>query len=263
MRKIPFERILLFILGAIFLIVAATRAYDDRLAQAGTVGLLGLMCLAFSNLTRFKRFKGMGFEAELWEEKQEEALSLIERLKNVVAIYSSEVVLANVKRGRFGGGAPWPQHWKLYEELIGHHKALGQDIDFSALKREMDGYFLFDICSKLDPWHPISTGITEARAVISEEFSGGIQDTKAFEKRMKQLNDIKTRPDNQLEQSLSGNLAQIILDTSRQSVEQLRTNFGVEVSLPADQIEVLERVAALAEKRPLAITPDVLKLAEN
>jgi hypothetical protein len=52
----------------------------------------------YSNLARFKRFKGLGFEAELWEDKQKEAADLIDRLKNVVAIYSREVVMAQVSR---------------------------------------------------------------------------------------------------------------------------------------------------------------------
>jgi hypothetical protein len=33
-------------------------------------------------LAKFKRFKGFGFEAEMWEEKQEEAAALVESLKH-------------------------------------------------------------------------------------------------------------------------------------------------------------------------------------
>ena len=69
---------------------------------------LGFLSFIYANVARFKRFKGLGFEAELWEDKQKEAADLIERLREVVSIYSREVILGKVRAGRFANGPDWP-----------------------------------------------------------------------------------------------------------------------------------------------------------
>jgi hypothetical protein len=49
-------------------------------------------------LAKFKRVKGFGFEAEMWEEKQEEAAALVASLKQVQFAYAKAVfgILADV-----------------------------------------------------------------------------------------------------------------------------------------------------------------------
>lgn len=63
-------------------------------------------------------------EAELWEDKQKEAADLIERLREVVSIYTREVIVGKVKAGRWGGKADWGEHWKLYDDLVTQHNVL-------------------------------------------------------------------------------------------------------------------------------------------
>jgi hypothetical protein len=65
--------------------------YIEQMTNAGIVFGLGFLSFIYANVARFKRFKGLGFEAELWEDKQKEAADLIDRLKNVVSIYTREV----------------------------------------------------------------------------------------------------------------------------------------------------------------------------
>ena len=69
--------------GAIFLLGAGIRlAFLDRGAATITVFLgIGFLFVVLLFLAKFKRFKGFGFEAKMWEEKQEEASSLVDSLK--------------------------------------------------------------------------------------------------------------------------------------------------------------------------------------
>lgn len=64
--------------------------YLERNIAAGTTGALTAVLCAFVFLTRFKRFKGLGFEGELWEQEMEKAAtlrkSLQELTKNVAEV---------------------------------------------------------------------------------------------------------------------------------------------------------------------------------
>jgi preprotein translocase subunit SecY len=73
---------ILYIGAPALLVVGIVVAILDRgapsiIAVRGTGFLLVVLLL----LAKFKRFKGFGFEAEMWEEKQEEAAVLVDELK--------------------------------------------------------------------------------------------------------------------------------------------------------------------------------------
>lgn len=78
---------------------------------------VGLILTFLARLSQFKRFKGWGFEAEKWEEKQQEAEKLVESLKGIAALTAREVMLQSIKSGRWGSGQRWEDHWKLFEEV--------------------------------------------------------------------------------------------------------------------------------------------------
>lgn len=92
------ERLLFGLVGCACLGFGFHFIFEEKITSASAVFAIGFFSFLYSNLARFKRFKGLGFEAELWEDKQKEAADLIDRLKNVVAIYSREVVMAQVSR---------------------------------------------------------------------------------------------------------------------------------------------------------------------
>lgn len=55
--------------------------WTGKLSEASISLSAASLLLIFSSLARFKKFKGWGLEAELWEEKLEEAEKLIARIK--------------------------------------------------------------------------------------------------------------------------------------------------------------------------------------
>ena len=66
--------------GALFVVVGLTflgmcfyLLYAEKVAEAAVVFGLGFLSFIYANVARFKRFKGPGFEAELWEDKKKEA----------------------------------------------------------------------------------------------------------------------------------------------------------------------------------------------
>lgn len=141
------DRTLLYVTGGLFLFRSLYLVYIGNTSDGSAVFFIGFICIIYANVSRFKRFKGLGFEAETWEDKQKEAADLIERLRNVVSIYTHEIVLGKVKSGRWQKSMEWMSHWELYDNLVTQHQTLGQQIDFSVLKKEMDDYFLFDMTS--------------------------------------------------------------------------------------------------------------------
>ncbi|MEX0809744.1 MAG: hypothetical protein WD044_13545 [Dongiaceae bacterium] len=72
--------------------VAAALAYFGNNTGASIVAAASGLFLIFTFLSRFKRFKGFGVEAELWEEKMEEADRLIEQMKKLSVTLSKPVV---------------------------------------------------------------------------------------------------------------------------------------------------------------------------
>jgi hypothetical protein len=78
-------------LGAVaLLIVGLYLAILDRGAPTITAVLgTGFLFVVLLLLAKFKRFKGFGFEAEMWEEKQEEAAVLVEDLKQALQRFST------------------------------------------------------------------------------------------------------------------------------------------------------------------------------
>ena len=143
--KNHWEQIFFGIVGLIFLSFSLSGLWTGDVAGASATFAMAFFSFIYANISRFKRFKGLGFEAELWEDKQKEAEQLIDRLKAVVSVYTREIVMGRVKQGRFGSGGNWREHWRVYHEFVDRHSDLGQDIDFSDLKKSMDKYFIFDM----------------------------------------------------------------------------------------------------------------------
>ena len=71
-------------LGAIALLITGIYLAIQNRGAANVTAVLGIgfLFVVLLLLAKFKRFKGFGFEAEMWEEKQEEAAALVAALKH-------------------------------------------------------------------------------------------------------------------------------------------------------------------------------------
>lgn len=256
------ERVGFIVIGLMFLAACFRSVWAAD--HTGAAALFGMAFFSFfySRLSQFKRFKGLGFEAELWEDKKKEAEGLIERLKSVVEIYTREIVLTKVMQGRWSDGADWASHWELFDGLVAKHSDLGQEIDFSELKGRLDEIFLSDAIaiSYSSIAGPVSVGRGEAFAKLDKEFPQPIKDVKGYRARLAVYNSIPENLGRTYELIKTENAAATVLARGLNAQKLLLDEFKVEIEFDETAISRLELLSNLYEERPLKITPDLIAL---
>jgi hypothetical protein len=258
------ERVLFALVGFACLGFGFHFLIEDEITSASAVFAIGFFSFLYSNLARFKRFKGLGFEAELWEDKQKEAANLIDRLKNVVAVYSREIVMAQVMRGRLASGADWRKNWALFDELVGQHDAIGQKIDFAPLKKQIDEVFLFDMSLRLaeELGKSIESARSQASALIDSEFGSPISDIEGYNARLAAFREIVFETKDMYLRR-GGNLAQDLLDQTETAKQAFQRQFGIDVQFDGEALRKLALVSQWYAAQPLAITDEMIIMAER
>jgi hypothetical protein len=105
-------------IGAVSLLaVGGYLAFLDKTASAAAVLGFAFLLLVLLLLAKFKRFKGFGFEAEMWEEKQVEAAELVDRLTVLSQAISQQVALIASRLGLWGGSLSNPEIADLAEQV--------------------------------------------------------------------------------------------------------------------------------------------------
>lgn len=259
------ERLLFVCVGLVFFAACFWQLYAEKTSEGAVLFGLGFLSFIYANVSRFKRFKGLGFEAELWEDKQKEAADLIERLRDVVSIYTREVILAKVTFMRAGDGPNWLGNWKLYDDLVAQHNLLGQKIDFSDLKKTMDDFFLFDMTMPaLDKiCEATLKGKAAATLKINEEFGSPICDSEAYGRRLEQRRAIQESIKDAFQISTSGDLAGRALDMWADSKKRLKQDFDVQIEIDKKALERLAAISKLYGSRPVKITSELIAWAED
>ncbi|MBO9453149.1 hypothetical protein J7426_23000 [Tropicibacter sp. R16_0] len=263
--KINWERVFLFLAALVFLAFSIRFLVKSEVSGATAAFVMFFLCLVYGNVSRFKRFKGLGIEAELWEDKQKEANDLIDRLKSIVQVYTDEIVMTKVMAGRFGGGSRWPDRWALYEELVGQHDNLGQKIDFLPLKEKVYRMMVFDAVAFLsgEIHKSISLARRQAHEKVDKEFGSPIKDHYGYEKRCNELRELKFEERDLFEVSKSENVAHFVLSNAERIAQSLRTEFGIELELPSGEITKLKRVDELYRAGDFRVDPELVKWADR
>ncbi len=259
------ERILFALVGLACLGFGFIFLSARNVTAASAVFAIGFFSFFYSNLARFKRFKGFGFEAELWEDKQKEAADLIDRLKNVVSIYSREVVMSQVMRGRMSKGPNWQRNWALFDELVAQHGELRQAIDFSDLKRQVDRVFLFDMtyaqASILKS--AFQTASSEVYKLIQREHPNPIRDSAGHSARLAQQRAITFGTKDMLQDMAERNVPRALISDAQTAAQAFERDFGVIFKLDEMAIQNLEKIAGWYDAGPLVITSEMIALAEQ
>lgn len=259
------QRIIFAAVGCVALYYSFLFVRDGKVTEASAIFAIAFLSMLYSNLARFKRFKGLGFEAELWEDKQREAADLIDRLKTVVSIYTNEVVMSSVTSSRLSDGANWSKNWSLFQGLVEQHDILGQKINFSELKKNVDDYFLFDMCMRCADqiYRPIISGKAKARENLNKEFGSPITDVAGYNAKQAKLSSIVERLEDQFNTSKSANLARKILATGDSAKLQLRETFDVVIDFEGEAVQRLTSIAHLYDNRPVKVTDELISWAER
>ncbi|ESZ21281.1 hypothetical protein [Mesorhizobium sp. L48C026A00] len=258
--SVNWERVLFVIVGLILLGTSIYLVYADKVTEAAVVFGLGFLSFIYANVARFKRFKGLGFEAELWEDKQKEAADLIERLREVVSIYTREVILGKVTAGRWGTQTDWGSHWKLYDDLVTQHNVLGQKIDFSSVKKVMDDYFLFDMSMPeiTKVREAIRDGKAKAKQKIDEEFGSPIRDADGYGRKLAQYRNVPEPLGDPFQSSTCNDLAGNTLKIWVEAQQRLKRDFDVDAQVDPKVIKRLEALSKLYQSRPVKVTEELI-----
>lgn len=256
------ERVLFGLVGAACLFLCFRFLLAGNIAAGSALFAMSFFSFFYSNLARFKKFRGLGFEAELWEDKQKEAADLINRLKGIVSAYTREIVMGNVMRGRGGGGGDqWTGRWALFDELTGKHTELGQDIDFSQLKSDVDSVFIFDICSPLA--NSVRLTIDKGKADVNEQlyqkYGPTITDINGWNADLAKLHGINSTFSDLFELAKNENIAQIILNAANAAQTKLDSSFSISLEFDAGAMERLRSMVEIIERRPITVTSQLIE----
>jgi len=257
------ERWFFGLVGFSCLILAFRSLLSNEVAAGAALFGMGFFSFFYSNLARFKKFKGLGLEAELWEDKQKQAADLIDRLKNIVSVYTREIVMNNVMRGRWSGGETWEKRWSVYDELTGQHTDLGQDIDFSELKLEVDSVFIFDICQPLASSlrKKIDKARTEASEQIREKHGSPVTDLEGHNADHEKLREVSYDFEDLFLRAKTENIARHILDEAASAKATLASYFAINVEYDRDITDRLKAMVEIIDKRPITVTPKLIEWA--
>lgn len=125
--KISFDFIVKFTLLLLFiwLFYEAVFLLKGNNTTSGSVAaVFTILTLCFLYLSRFRRIKGLGFEAEMWEEKQEEAERTLVELRSISSLFA-KVLLTDLISGHFMGGMGLDRRIYLYSEVRNRLKKIG------------------------------------------------------------------------------------------------------------------------------------------
>jgi hypothetical protein len=159
---------------------------------------------AFAFLTKFKRFKGLGFEGELWEQEMEQAAELRRGLEGLAEQLGEAVVWQTTPRGRgfYRDRSPFQNRLAIVERATETLRGIGispQRID--ELKRPWHKFVMFDLA------RPIVRG----------------QTSKNIAKANRLINDIRLEADRRVADGLEEKTPrEIDLETQLHCLEQER-----------------------------------------
>ncbi len=95
------QRALLWMAAMVLFICGVTLSFKDQVGAATVTYAASVIVLIFFFLARFKRFKGLGVEAELWEVEMEQAAEVRRALQDI------SVQMAEFTYWQLGPGSRW------------------------------------------------------------------------------------------------------------------------------------------------------------
>lgn len=175
-------QIALFVCACILFIAGIGLGYSSEPASAAATLAAGVLCLIFAFLSRFKRFKGLGIEAELWEQKQEEAARLIQVMRSLSAAVAGQLISVSARMGRWDSGITRQEMYDLVAKLDEVLKDVGVSSDQrETFKADFYRYTAIDLA------HPISKAINHAidakhaeQQKVVKSFGKPPSDTEAY-----------------------------------------------------------------------------------
>jgi hypothetical protein len=133
-------------------------AFTDRSGAATSAWGIAFLLTVLLLLAKFKRFKGFGFEAELWEQKQAEAAALIEQMKSLSKLIGRQMASVAARLGLWDSALSLADLAKFLDDLQQQMKAI--DIPSYEIEEALQA-----LHSRIEAGY-----LAEARHVVSVAF---------------------------------------------------------------------------------------------
>jgi hypothetical protein len=229
------ESTLLKLCGFGLVALAVYFLFKANVPAATLCAAVGLLLTFLARFSQFKRFKGWGFEAEMWEEKQQEAEKLVESLKKVATLAAREVMLQSIKSGRLVSGKSWEDHWRLFEEIKAAQSGLLDADAQLEIRRSIDRWFLHDMVAREFGalLSLVAKEVENARKAVREKYGNPVSDIPAFQKEMDLLRRIEKPADGLFELAGSRKLVESV-DAWWSEASHVLSQHDVWIEIPPD-----------------------------
>lgn len=166
-------QIIIFIVAILLFVSGVGLGYMDKVGAATATYTAAVLSLVFAFLPEFKKFKGLGIEAELLDKKIEETDKLLKQLRDITAPISEMLISTTARSGRFDSGMPRRQKYELIQRIEGELKKCGvEDPQLEQAKNDWNFYNTFDLAT------PIFEKITAKLKPILQEREKALQESK-------------------------------------------------------------------------------------
>ncbi len=120
------------IAGALIIVVGCCAMFSigaylvltDRPTSAALTWGFAFLLVVLLLLAKFKRFKGFGFEAELWEEKQAEAAALVDQMRSLSNLICKQMASIASRVGLWDSALSPAELADFVEDLQSHLRAI-------------------------------------------------------------------------------------------------------------------------------------------
>ena len=218
----------------------------DEVSTAVTLFFLALAFSVFGNLSRFKRFKGFGFEMEVWNDVQEKADSLVKKHERVTILHAKEILWNTVMMGRWPSKDRWRGIYRKFDEIV---KEVGSPIEFSELRQNMDRMCINDIV------HDIATVFgrylnlnhTKASDFINQRHPSPVVDNVGFGNLHRILSETHSLT---LGDPLTQNTGEVFLGEIRRIELIFQETFDIDNRFGTSAVSILEEASRLYNASP-------------
>lgn len=143
-------QVAILVVSILLLASGVVMGYEEKVGSATATYTAAVLCLIFAFLPEFKKFKGLGIEAELLDKKIEETDNLLKQLRDITAPISGMLISSTARSGRWGSAMPRSQKYELMQRIERELRKCGvEEEQLEKAKKDWHFYNIFDLSSPI------------------------------------------------------------------------------------------------------------------
>lgn len=143
-KNVELRHVVLGSISALYLLLGAWLAYQDRVTAVTVCVAAGLLLLLVGNLDKLEHIKGLGVEAKMrqWDQRLNEADELLNHMRNLSRVMGQMTFDTLSRTGRWVGPPSRATSLEIAKTLEGHMQVIG------ISEEEID--------TAMAPWHRLN-----------------------------------------------------------------------------------------------------------